>query len=231
MDLDAKAKQVINDFKNLEKPNDEYSENMKLFYEYIKIGTSEDNEADIAFSIYYDEYQKEIVEALIFSDAEPEDVEPAFDLNERMLSIYEELFFNKTAFRTKLDKLSYLNNYGSINPMGKEIKMRALNLGPEFIYFTYANIVPKTTQQRKLVQRMFMASAYKAMSINYNGINSKVTNAAVQHAKLMIEAFKALEKFSGEDMGEETNIVKVLAKEDKLKGFEMEEELNAGDII
>jgi hypothetical protein len=228
--MDEKANTVIYDFQKGRKPSEEYTEAMTQYYTYVSQGTCSDAEVYTAFHIYGDKLQKEIIEALLFGDADFGDIEEAFGVSAKTLNVYEELFFDRTKFKNKLDKLSYVESYK--DKLGRELKLRALNLGPEFVLYTYANIVPKTSQQRTLVQRMFMASAYKAMSINYNTLDSKVTKNAVDHAKLMLKAWEALQKFSEEDVSDDMDLIKIATKEVKDASPNINDTLiNKSDII
>jgi len=227
--MDSKARQVHEDVKRSKKPDKNYTEAMQQYHEFCRTRSCQSEDARVAFDIYFDELQKEIVESLLFGDAEYDDIESAFGVTRESLDIYEELFFDRSKFRNKLDKLSYLENYP--NKFGKELKMRAMNLGPEFVLYTYANIVPKTTDQQKLVQRMFMASAYKAMSMNYNSLDSKITKNAVDHAKLMLKAWEVLQKFNNEDITDDTDLVKVITKMEIGSGSSKARLVEASDIV
>jgi len=227
--MDSKSKRVISDIQKSKEPSKDYTRAMREYHKYRRGKECSKEDYSIAFDAYNDPLQKEIIEALLFGDADFEDVFSAFGLSTRSLDVYEEMFFDRTKFRNKLDKLSYLDNYPE--KFGKEIKMRALNLGPEFIYYTYANIVPKSPKQRALVQRMFMASAYKAMAMNYNSMNSKVTKNAIDHAKLMLKAFDSLQKFSEEELSDEVDILKVLTEDESKDSLDKTSMVAASDII
>lgn len=211
--MDRVAKRVLDDISNAVCNCDDYTEAMRLWREYQEHGGCTDEEADIAFSIAADKTQTEIVQALLLSGCPDNVLEEAFAVPARSVAIYNELFFNTKVFRTSLDKLSYVENYP--DSFGRELKIRALNLGYEYVLYTYGNIVPKTEAQRALVQRMFMSSAYKAMSMNYNGITSSVTKQAVEHAKLMLKAFEALERTSAETVHAEYDLSRILMTEEK----------------
>lgn len=207
--MDSRAKRVIKDINNKNNAHKGYTDEMIQYYIYLEEDRCSSEHFSVAFDIYDNPLKKEIIESLLFGEAEYKDVEDAFGVSVKSLEIYHHLFFNTDKFRNKLDKLAYLDVYP--NKVGKELKMRSMNLGPEFIYYTYANIVPKTSKQKALVQRMFMASAYKAMSINYNTIDSKITKNALEHAKLMLKAFEALQRVGEEDLSDETDLIKVLS--------------------
>lgn len=163
--------------------------------------------------IYKDGFQKEIVEALLMSGAETADIKQAFGIPEQVLKDYQELFFDITKLETHLDKLSYVTNYP--DRFGKELKVRALNLGPSFIYFKYANIVPTSNVQRDLVKKMFLSSAYRAMEANYTSMTTDVSKSAIEYAKLMLKAYDSIEKLMKDDTPGEMSSVKVLLNRNK----------------
>jgi hypothetical protein len=119
----------------------------------------------------------------------------------------------ENAFRSDLDKVAYIESYD--DPFGKELKLRSYSLGPQFIYFKYGNIVPKSEEQRHLVKKMFLASAYRAMEANFNPINSKITKASMDWSKTMIKAYEVMEKLMNEDTDQSQELVAIIAK----KGF------------
>lgn len=227
--MDSKARKVQEDVKRSKKPTKDYTDVMKQYHEYLRKGECPEEAYQIAFDAYDNNLQKEIIEALLFGEAAPEDITEVFGFSEEAQAAYEELFFDRTKFRNKLDKLAYLEAYPS--EFGKQLKMRSMNLGPEFVFYTYGNIVPKTATQRQLVQRMFMAAAYKAMAINYNALDTKVTKNALDHAKMMLKAWEALQKFSEEEMTDETDLLKIAMKQDPSFDFKDNPLVKETDII
>lgn len=206
--MNARAQRVIEDVKKGRKPDAGYSPAMRSYYQLTLSDVCDSPTHAITFSIYKDPYQRGVVEALILSGADPIDVATAFDIPEESYKAFEELFFDSTQFRTKLDKISYIENCGADEH--KDLKLWAFTLGPEYIYFRLVNILPKSEKQQELVHRMFMSTAYKAMAMNFNGINSVTTKAAVEHAKVMLKAYEAMQKFSDDGAPDKYDLVKVL---------------------
>jgi len=166
------------------------------------------------FYLHAEEVKREIVEALLISGADPKDVEEVFGVSQEMLNIYKELFFNMDNIVSRLDLVEYLENYPV--GMGKSLKLRAFNLGPEFVYFKYANIVPRTDTQKMLVKKMFMGSAYKAMEANYSTSSASAAKAAGTHAGLMLKAYEVLNKLiTEEDSGSADRLTEILIATDK----------------
>lgn len=105
--------------------------------------------------------------------------------------------------------------------------MKAVSLGYEFVLFTFANLVPKTNAQKKLVERLFMATAYKAMAMNMHGIASSVTRLAVKHAELMLKAYDTLVRANANESPDDYNLVALLACE----APESAAKIDTGNII
>lgn len=215
--MDSVAQSVLRDIKR-KAPAVNYTPAMLMWREYNEKGHCSDVAADIACHMYKDKTQSEIIQALLLSECPAEDITKVFLVPTESVNIYRELFFDTRKFRTKLDKLSYVENYPDL--FGQELKKRALNLGYEYVLYTYGNIVPKTDGQKNLVQRMFMSTAYKAMSMNFNGITTNATKQSVEHAKVMLKAYEALEKSETGTVDGAFELARVLVEEEKLKDCE-----------
>lgn len=170
---------------------------MQDYYTFLAKGTCGDIESDYAFVICKDKFKKEIVEALILAGASPEEVQSVFGIPVKSIKIYQELFYDTTKFISYLDKLSYVENYPS--KFGRELKIRALSLGPDFIYFTYGRLTPTTNDQKKLLKRLFLTSAYKAMELNFNSVNTIASKNSVELGKLMLKSYDALTKILSDE--------------------------------
>lgn len=219
--MNTVALKIEKDYKANIAPKD-YSKAMLAYYNYLT------GEAYKPAKIYKDFFQKEIVEALILSGASTTDIKNAFGVPEETIEEYKELFFDVTKLETHLDKLSYVTNYP--DRFGKELKLRAINLGPDFIFFKYANIVPQTPVQRDLIKRMFLSSAYRAMESNYTSMTSEVSKSAIEYAKLMLKAYDSIEKLMKEDTPIEMSSVKVLLTRDS-ELARIFEEIPSEDIV
>ena len=200
------------------KPGPAYTPAMRFWY---TVTSEDDPELDrtgrVVLSMRRSETQREILEALILSACPEETIERALAVPKEATAWYRELFFDTTAFLTDLDKIEYLPNYE--DDFGRELKNRAVSLGYEFVLFTYANLVPKTEVQKQLVERMFMATAYKAMSMNYSGIRTEITKNAVKHAELMLKAYEALRRYSDDDPSSGHDLTAFLTKAEAEKNI------------
>lgn len=162
-----------------------------------------------ALSLFITPFKRVLVEALIISGAVPKDVETVFGVSEEVYIEYQHMFFDLNRIPTHLDKLYYLEEL----PIGneREIKMRALNLGPEFLYFRYANIIPKNASAKEVMTRMFHSAAYRVMEANYNTIDSDISKVALQWANTMNKCFEALSKMPTDNKKAKDDIVKILS--------------------
>lgn len=212
MQLNHRAITVQNDYKKNRNPDESYTESMLNYCSYIKSDLDSLKEEDlIAFDLYEDDFQRELFEGLLIGKADPSDIEEVFGIPAASQEVYKEMFFDMdNAFRTKLDLISYIENYPE--KWGKDVKMRAYSFGPEFLYYTYAQVIPKTKAQHDMVKRIFLSSAYKALAVNFTGPNSKINKEAMEFTKLMLKAYEALSKYQEENSDQDTDLVKVLVK-------------------
>jgi len=199
---------VLHDARKSLPPAEDYTEAMRALYLYETERVIENKVAETVFGIRESSKQSEILEALLIGECPYEEIQVALSVPIKASQWYAELYFDVTVFRTVLDKIVYLEEYDI--PWARDLKMKSVNLGYEFVLFTYANIVPKTEAQKKLVERMFMATAYKAMSMNYNGINSSVNKQAVKHAELMLKAYDLLVKTNADEGAGSYDLVHLL---------------------
>lgn len=217
--LQANHLKVFNAYKFSKGVSDFKEDEILVDYYNFLTGTSAEEEDlddrfEEAYELFKDNFQKEVIEALLLSDANYEDINTHFGIDTDVLKIYKYLFFETDNFNNHLEKLSYLENYKA-SDFGKELKVRAVNLGPEFIYFRYANIVPNTKDQRDAVKKMFMASAYRAMEANYTDINSKTSKSALEWGKIMLRAYEAIENLMNEDATDTENILRIVFGEEE----------------
>lgn len=207
--MDAKKKLVKAAVSKGRDVDPSFTAAMRAFHLFLRKGSSENEDYDQAFIAHTDPLQKEIIESLILSKAAYEDVFTVFDITAKTLDTYKELFFDTAKLKTKLQLVSYIER---LPPgVGKELKLRAVNLGPEYVYFTYGNAIPRTEVQKDLVRRMFMTSAYKAMSINYSTLDSKTSKNAMEHAKLMLKAYETMDKLLKDGGDAESEFLEIIS--------------------
>lgn len=210
MTPNAKELQVVSDLKNKKSPSDEYTPNMLELHKHLKASCICEH-CLTAFRIREDVIQREIVESLLLVNCPPESIEIAFQVPAKAIEVYQELFFDVRVFQSKLDKISYIESYK--DAFGKELKLRALSLGHEFVFYTYGGLLPSAGAQRELMQRMFMSSAYKAMSMHFNSATAAASKQATEFAKLMLKTHETLEKFGPADDGTGNELHQILLSE------------------
>ncbi len=227
--MDHRAKRVQSDFKKGEDVGADYSEEMREYYEYLSTQKTSSKTYSHVFKIYNDPIQREIVESLLFADADPIDIHLVFNIDPEVVETYRHLFFDTEEFISRLDKISYVERYD--NKFGKELKLRSLNLGPDFIYFLYGNFIPKTKSQKELLKKIFLSSAYRTMNLNYNPLGSKVSTAALEQGKLMLKAYDALEKYAKDDSEDGMDLLKLVTKCGVESISKVEVNINTNDIV
>ena len=191
--LKAKETKVKYDLEKKVAPDENYTEPMKLLYEYLKDATCPCFLHLQAFQIREDQVQNDIIECSLLADSKYEDIESIFGIKKETVEVFKELFFDTAAFTSKLEKISYVNR---CTDKQKDLKLRAISLGPEFIFYNYGSSLPSDELQKNLMRRLYMTSAYKAMSMHYNSLTSETSKQAVEYAKLTLKAFETLEKFA-----------------------------------
>ena len=177
-------------------PVKDYTTAMKQYSLFLKKKTVDGfpKEYASAFKIATDDVQRDILEAVLLSGAKASDISTALGIPVEVVNIFEELFFDVSVFQSKLDVISYLARLPKDE--SKEIKTRAYNMGPEYVYYTYSGMLPSESMQKDLMRRMFMSASYKAMNMHYNSSNSSSAKSSLEFAKLMVKAFESLEKFA-----------------------------------
>lgn len=207
----------------------DWTEAMLRYYEYRRLAKCDSPAHLQAFMMYENSFEREVIEALLLAEADPEDVREVFGIPGNVLAIYKELFFDTERFMSRLSKISYVENYP--DQFGRELKLRALHLGPDYVLFRLGNYIPKTEAQQNIVKRLFMSAAYRAMEANFNPIASQVTRAAIQHAQVMLKAYDCLKELMKEDPSQTREITQVLTLTDELKPSINNAPVNEKDII
>ena len=227
--MNQRALQVENDLKKDKEPDASYTSEMSAYRKYLQTADPTSVHHRIAFKIYQDPVQKEILEALLFGNADPAQVELVFEIPQETQDIYESLFFDRDNFITQLDRISYVENYS--NQFGKELKLRSFHIGPEFIFFHYGNFIPKTQAQKDLLKKVFLSCSFKALNANFNAGGSKAAQAAIEQGKLMLKAYESLQKYADNDLDEGTDIHKIISKHEVEVITRFEIEIPKSDIV
>jgi hypothetical protein len=230
--LRKKANRVVEDVKkSLVLDKKSYTKAMVQYFYYLVTGLNHklDKLHRYVFDMEADFLKREIIESLLLSKADPDEIEAVFGITPDMVEIYSEMFFDLDNLVSKLDIVSYLENYP--DEAGKALKIRAYNLGPEFVYFRYGNITPSSVNQGKLVKKLFLTSAYKAMEANYSSVSANNTKAASAHASTMLKAYEAIKKLvEDSDQPNGAMLYKVFVAEDDPKA-QPKHAVNKDDIV
>jgi hypothetical protein len=207
--MNSKQKKVLKDAQSVTNPTNEYTSAMLEYYSYCDTGNCQDEFAQYAFEINKNEYKKEILESLILGGASTTEIEITFGIDSRTIECYKEIFFDLTKVRSRLDILEYIEKYPT--PFGKELKHRAFSLGASFIFYSYGKLIPDTNEQKQLLKRLFMTSAFKSLEMQNNSMNSKTSKAAMDYAKVMLAAYNAMGKILDDDTsGKEMGLLEIM---------------------
>lgn len=187
---------------------EDYTDSMKAYFRFLTEKTCANVNERILFErLAANSVQSALVESLILSRCDFKKVEEVFRLPEQSIRWYKELFFDTDNFLTDLDLISYLEECED----GKEMKVRAVDFGYEYILYTYGHVTPDDNMRAKLLQNICASTAYKALSMNFNTMTSSAGKQAAEYAKLMVKAFETLQRIPQES-GLQADIVQYLTK-------------------
>lgn len=201
-ELDSNELAVLKDYTS-------YMRVLRNIIKFKEVNSDDEQVCYDALTIFVTPYKRVLIEALLLSGAEFDDIYSVFGVKQEVLKAYTHLMFDTEKLDTHLDKLYYVDQL----PFGpeKELKLRALNLGPEFIFFRYANIIPKDSVAKEVMSRMFYGAAYRVMEANYNPLNSDISKEALQWSQTMIKCFDAINKITVDNTSSRDNMLKVLS--------------------
>lgn len=215
MQVDRRHRRVAADVAAGREPGEGYTDTMRDYWLLLKDGYVSNEAVEYAATTYQSGgIRKAIMDSLLLGEADLTEIETVFDVPVAWSRAYKELFFDTANFKTGLDRLAYMDNMDPNDAASIELAKRTVALGPDFIYFTYGNRIPSTEEQRLLVKKLYMTSAYKAMDSAFNNTTSKVSAAARDYAKLMLKAYETIEDLLNTYPGDGMGFVKVLLKKD-----------------
>lgn len=221
MQVDRRHLEVVKDARARKKPGAHYTDTMRAYWYYLVDGNSGDPDVDYAASMYAScGVRRAIMVSLLLGAADPADILTVFDVPVRATQAFKELFFDSSVFKTRLDRLEFLETMRD-DPVAFEMAKRACAIGPEFIYFTYGNHMPSTEAQKHMVKKLYMTSAYKAMESMFNSPTSKVSAASRDYAKLMLKAYETIDALLSSEPDDGMSFVKVLVQRDLDVAFKL----------
>ena len=225
--LDGAARRIEEFVRVLHVPDksDGLSEAQTAYYAFLTEQKGDDIAEIVFHRLHGDETQKMVIEALILGGCPPEEAERALKVPIRAYEWHRELFFDTTCFLTVLDRIAYLDSID--NDEERQLKLRAVDLGYEYVLYVYAHVIPETDRQFELLRRMYMSTAYKALTMNYAGMGGTITKHAIEHARLMLQAFSAMERSRPENTGQSEALIRIVTEPVRKE----EPEIQANDII
>ena len=109
--LAQKGERVESDIRRKRKPDDAYTESMLAYYEYLKSPdkVQPGSVEELVFKrIRENEFQREIVEALLIGGCPDDGAADALGISEKAMRWYRELFFDTSVFASRLDLYEYV---------------------------------------------------------------------------------------------------------------------------
>ena len=183
------------------------TEAMSAYAKYLK-GDRNNAIANLLFGeMRGDEFECAVVESLLLGGCSSEEAERNFGIPQKAFDWYRELFFDINAFTTRLSKLSYVMQ---CDDDYRELRVRALDLGYEYIVNMYSGKPMPIKTQREYLTRMLMASYSKAMNMNYATAESGSAKNAKEFAKLATQVFEVLDRTSRDDDSEQVANLHIL---------------------
>lgn len=206
--LRARAAQVEHDAAMRDDRFEGYTASMRAYYAFITSKTCADRAERVLFErLARNSLQSALVEALILSRCDFTKAEEVFRLPVKSLEWYKELFFDTENFLTDLDLISYLEECDD----DKDMKVRAVDFGYEYILYTYGHVTPDDAMRSRLLQNICASTAYKALSMNFNSMTSSAGKQAAEYAKVMVKAFETLQRIPQES-GMQGDLVSYLTR-------------------
>lgn len=143
-----------------------------------------------AESIYNSEHKREILEAFLLTKEKIESIAKVLDVPEDVVTLYSKYFFDVTVFKDKLDIEEYIESYES--DYGKNLKLCAMTLGPEFLKFRYGYDESKLDIP-SILRSIIESANVLSLAAKINPLNSTTSREARQW---MATAIKAIETYT-----------------------------------
>lgn len=163
---------------------------LALYGLMTKTGTP-DQWASYAYDLYLDAHHRAVLDAFILSGAEPGTVSKVLDIPPLALLAYQYLFFDVSAFRNRLEKISYASNQTGDAFAGELLKTGVM-VGPDYLLWTYGGANAVAT--RDVVRHTMIDSFFRGMSHKGNSLTSGVAKESQKWWATAIRNAEILEK-------------------------------------
>lgn len=157
-----------------------------------------DPEIESAINLYESNFQKEIIQAWIMSEATDEQIFNAIRVKQPICSIYRYIFFDITVFEHSLQKMEWINNYEGTQK-GKNMLLHAATNGPKGMAWMQGN--EEVGVSAKSVLKSTMLDAHFRGKVGRNApLNSKEAAISHNYMQTAIKAASMLTRDDAEDM-------------------------------
>jgi len=146
-----------------------------------------------AYDLYRNDTHRVAMDGFILAGATAPLIERVLGVKQPVAEAYMYLFTDVTAFRNKLELLSYATNYGTGDAHGREIIRAAVNVGIDYLLWVYGR--PDIQVDARHVIRHTMAEAYyRGMAHRGNSVTSDIAREAHRWWGTAVKNAELLEK-------------------------------------
>lgn len=152
--------------------------------------TADENVA-YALDLFRTESHRSVVDAFLLAGTTPDIISNVLSIPVSVLKEYEYFFFDLSAFRNRLEKISYASEYDG-DKLARELVKTGVMVGPNYLIWTYGGTEDVDTRQ---VVRHTMVDAYfRGMAHKGNSLTSGVTRESQKWWGTAIRNAEILEK-------------------------------------
>jgi len=146
---------------------------------------------EYAYDLYLDTQHRAVLDAFVLSGADRAVMSSVLGIPALVILAYEYLFFDVTAFRNRLEKISYASNYDGDAYAGELLKT-GIMVGAEYLIWTYGG--QQSVDTRVVVRRTMIDAFYRGMSHRGNSLTSSVAKESQKWWATAIRNAEILEK-------------------------------------
>ena len=164
----------------------------KNLCELLATGHTVDEAVSYAYSIYVDDFKREVLEAFILAGGSDEVVFDVLKIPTKVTAIYRPLFFDTSIFKDELDRENYAQTYPKKpTSWGHDLKTCALTLGLDYMRYRFSR-GPITIDITGALNEMIATANFLSKAARINPMDS---NANKQALSWMAAAVKAMEAY------------------------------------
>lgn len=150
-----------------------------------------DTSVSYAYDLYLDIQHRAVLDAFILADAQRSVVARVLSIPESVLLTYEYFFFDVSAFRNRLEKISYATSYTG-EAFAVELLKTGVMVGADYLVWTYGG--RETLDTRTVVRHTMIDAFFRGMAHKGNALTSGVAKEAQKWWATAIKNAEILEK-------------------------------------